>query len=341
MTSDHPMFHTYVKQISGIFLNPAKVLTNTINKFLVLLHQDESADLYVNDFRVVSEVILKRDRKSGDIITSGDILDIQRIKFPDIQIKETDRIIFCFQAGWRFGLFFNLTREPLDLNQTEILIGNLYRSLEFYDLYKVVESTPESKKLIKDGWFPFLEIIPKEYEELISTYGSEINYRAGIDEVVKKFSKERISEITQKWWRNQIFADKKTLIEAGLNAYLSENNDGVINCIKNLTTEIEGILRRHHLLETTRGNDIKINQLTEQIYQKAKYKTGSDYSLFLPSYFKNYLTDYFFAKFDIEKNDRPLSRHSSSHGVAEPEQYTKEKALQLILILDQIYFFIS
>ena len=38
--------------------------------------------------------------------------------------------------------------------------------------------------------------------------------------------------------------------------------------------------------------------------------------------------------FDVNQGKVELSRHSSSHGVVEVEKYTKERALQTILILD-------
>ncbi len=60
----------------------------------------------------------------------------------------------------------------------------------------------------------------------------------------------------------------------------------------------------------------------------------------MPSAFLNYLKDIVFADFNLETGQLDLSRHSSSHGVAKAEDYTKAKALQTILVLDQIYFYI-
>ncbi|HKZ46321.1 MAG TPA: hypothetical protein VJ202_02950, partial [Thermodesulfobacteriota bacterium] len=147
-------------------------------------------------------------------------------------------------------------------------------------------------------------------------------------------------KITEKWWKNKTFSDKKPLLEAGVNAYLQNNQDGFVNCIKNLWTEIEGILRKLYHSETGKGDGVKSADLISHIVEKAKTKSGSDYSLLLPLPFLKYLQDVVFANFNVENGKVDMSLNASSHGVADANQYTKYRALQLILILDQIYFYI-
>ncbi len=77
----------------------------------------------------------------------------------------------------------------------------------------------------------------------------------------------------------------------------------------------------------------------KHIADKAKTKAGSDRSLLLARPFLEYLEQQAFRNFDVNSGDVPLSRHSSSHGEASPQLYTKARALQVILVLDQIYFF--
>jgi hypothetical protein len=43
----------------------------------------------------------------------------------------------------------------------------------------------------------------------------------------------------------------------------------------------------------------------------------------------------------MEKGDIDLSRNSNAHGVASSEQYTRQKALQAILLLDQMSYFLQ
>jgi hypothetical protein len=88
-----------------------------------------------------------------------------------------------------------------------------------------------------------------------------------------------------------------------------------------------------------KGAGVKSHHLMAHIVEKAKGKPGSDDSLLFPLPFLKYLQDVVFANFNVEAGDVDMSRNTSSHGVAAPAQYTKERALQLILILDQIYFY--
>lgn len=342
----------YSEQISNIFLNNCKIPVDGVCQFLVIIHQDLSADLYVNNFSVHLEIKPKRDIKAGEAIVLGDIADIRKVKFPDIEIKDTDKVVYCFKVGWRFGLFFDLmprlqppgitkpiSVEKLDIEKMELSIGELRRYLTFYHVYKILESEKQFSEMMKDGWFPFVEIIAGEYKSLNETYQNKFDFENKIKNIINGFDDKRIKKMAEKWWKNQIFADKKIIIEAGINAYLQNTPEGFVNCIKNLWTETEGILRKVYFKETGKGDKVKSNDLVKFIIEKAKNKTNSDYSLLFPFPFLKYLQDVVFADFNIETGNVDMSRNSSSHGVANTNQYTKERALQLILILDQIYFY--
>jgi hypothetical protein len=352
LISDDPAFYLYSEHLSSIFLNKKQIQVDNVYQFLIIIHQDLSADLYVNDFSVLVEIKAKRDVKAGELVMQGDIADIRKVKFAGIEIKDTDKIIYCFKVGWRFGLFFDFTPrlqpvsivnpidvEKLDIDKMEMSIGGLRRYLSFYHVYKVLESEVQFEEMKKDGWFPFVEIIAGEYKKLTEIYQNKFDFENQINSIINSFTGERIKKITEKWWKNQIFADKKILIEAGISAYLQDNQDGYINCIKNLCTELEGILRKFYQAETGKGNNVRVKEFISHVVEKAKTSSGSEYSLLLPLPFLNYLQDVIFTNFDVEAGNIDISRNSSSHGVASTEKYTKERALQLILVLDQIYFY--
>lgn len=351
LTSDDPDFYLYSEQISNMFLNSLGIFINSVYRFLVIVHKDLSAEVYVNDFEVALEIRAKRDLKQGEVVLQTDIADIGRVRFPKIIINETDRVIYVFKVGWRFGLYFDMTPrvqpngaqhtiqiELLDVGEMEQSIGALYRYLAFYHVYKTLESNARFDEMKKDGWFPFVEILADDYKKLGQAYQDRFDFENKMQAIVNSFTKDRIEGIIKKWWGNKVFADKKVLIEAGVNAYLQDTTEGFVNCIKNLWTEIEGILRKLYLTETGKGNNVKSSELIAFIVNKAKDKSGSDYSLLLPTPFLEYLRAVVFPGFDTEAGKVDMSRHTSSHGVAEVQHYTKERALQLILILDQIYF---
>ncbi len=341
LISDEQEFYTYTDQISNLFLNKCKISIDTVFRFLVVIHRDLSADLYINNFPVAIEITAKSDIRKGQVVRKEDIADIRRLKFPDIKIVPTDKIIYCFKIGWKFALFFDLDpQHNLDIDKMSLSLGELYRYLYFQHVYNVLESQVQFEEMMKDGWFPFIEIIANEYKSLTEAYQNKFGFQNKIHEVVNNFNKVRIEKIAKKWWSNQIFKDKQPILEAGINAYIRGADDDFINCIKTLLPEIEGIIRFLYLDETGRGKKVRLQTLLQYIAKKGKIKSGSDYSLFLSLPFLSYLQNVVFANFNLEAGQVVLSRHSSSHGVANASDYTKIRALQTILILDQIYFYI-
>jgi len=343
IVSDDPNFYMYIDQISNEFLVKTGFNIDKVHQLLVILHADLSADIYVNDISVLVEVMSKRDVKKVELIFENDIADIRCLKFPDVVFKDDDKVIYCFKKGWLFGLFFDLNgpAEKLDLDKMAISIGNIYRYLSFYNIYKVLETEDQFNEMKKDGWFPFTEIIPNPYRDISSAYKNKIDFDNKIKSIIDKFDVARIEKMKNKWWRHKIFADKKTLIEAGLNAYLQNSSEGFINCIKNLVSELEGILRYQYFSDTSKGNHVKCDELIKFVVEKAKNRTGSGYSLLLPIPFLSYLKDVVFSDFDLENSQVDLSRNSSAHGVADQILYTKSRAIQVILCIDQIAYYIS
>ena len=55
---------------------------------------------------------------------------------------------------------------------------------------------------------------------------------------------------------------------------------------------------------------------------------------------KNAVPENVFENFDLTTGNVDLSRHTLSHGYANANDFNKAKALQAILILDQIYFYL-
>ena len=221
LTSDDADFKRYITHITNTYLNIVNINPNTLYQFLVLVHKDLSGDIYLNDFSVHMELIIKRDVNKLDPIMVNDIADVKRLKFPDIQITDTDKVFYCFKVDWKFGLFFDLDRrERLDIDKMYLEIGALYCRLMFERVYEDVETKPHFKEMVNDGWFPFIEIIGGEYQSIIDSYKDKFDFSNRIEKVVNKFERTRLEKIKTKWWKNQVFTDKKTILEAGIKAFL-------------------------------------------------------------------------------------------------------------------------
>ena len=338
--SDQKEFYEYMEQLSNIYLN--RFLVNRIHNFLILIHPDLTADLYINEVPILLKIISKRDILAQEVVTTNDIADITELCFEDyVDIKENYNLIFCFKVGWKFGLYFNFHNTtnphyPLDLQKLWKEFGYYYKFLLFQKEYSILQNELLFEEMFKDGWFPFIRLLGGDFRKLAKIYENKFDFENSINNFIDSFNEDKIKSIIHSWWRKQTIKDKEAIIKAGINAYLQNNQDGYINCIKNLYSEIEGIIRKSYTKEKNKNPSMK--DLMDYFEEKAKNKFVSIESLGFPSEFYRYLKDVFFKDFNLLTNDCSLSRHTTSHGVAKPEDYTKIKALQSILILDQIVF---
>ena len=351
LTSDEPDFYRYIEQISNIFFSLTYrfddqlcfINIDEIHQFLILIHRDLSADIYVNDFSIEVKMLAKRDLKAG-IIRENDIADISELRFPDIDIQESDNVIYCFKVGWKFGLYFDFLNHvrKSDIASMQANLGRLYRYLSFQYVYQSLESETHFAEMIKDGWFPFVQILGEEYKELARTYQNEkFTYDDKVKRMIDKFDESRVKSMTAKWWKQPIFREKQQLLQAGIDAFLQRSESGYINCIKTLYTEIEGIMRFLYFRNTGQGNRVGLKELILHLTDIGKRRAANDdQSLLLARQFLEYLTGSVFTNFDLETGTVDLSRHSASHGVAIAKDYTPERALQALLTLDQIYFYL-
>lgn len=99
------------------------------------------------------------------------------------------------------------------------------------------------EQMVQDGWFPFIRFTKSDLESLNQYYKFQRKHEFLIDSLLDSYNEERIREISNYWWGKKQYDAKKELIEAGLEAYLQGTKHGYINCIKNLYSEIEGLLR--------------------------------------------------------------------------------------------------
>ncbi len=344
--SDQKDFYGYLDEISRIYLKNFPI--DHICNFLILIHKDLTADLWVNNVPIQVSIIGKKTIKGGDLVRLSDIADISSIHFTNIEICDTDNIVFCFKKGWKFGLYFDFSRHNEDCISSSIddlynELGYYYKYLSFQEEYSVLQNETISEQMFYDGWFPFIQIIGKEFRNLSKIYNDlyykdteKFNYF--IENLIKKFDRNRIESFVNNWWNKKVFLEKQLILKSGIEAYLKDTQDGFINCIKNLYSEIEGIVRlTYH--ENKKSNP-KFKELVKYIEEEAKSKFLSINSLGFPEVFIEYLKEFVFKDFDLDSENINFSRHSTSHGVANANDYTKTKALQAILILDQLYYYL-
>lgn len=348
LTSDDSKFYRYMEQLSNIYFNSKdfSANVNNIHSFLILIHSDLSADVYFNDLVVETQVRLKRNLESldpGSLVMKSDIADINELSFSNIEIQDSDSIVCCLKVGWKFLLYFDFLNQgrKSDITTRQRILAQLYRYLSFEEVYRTLESENCFQKMVADGWFPFIQIVGKEFEELASVYqNGDSDTSNEVTALIGKFDESRLKAMTDKWWENNLFQEKRELLQAGIDAFLGRTKSDYINCIKTLYSEIEGVMRSLYFEDSgERTRDIQ--KLIDRLIDIGERNTEDDQSLLLPQYFLNYLTESIFKEFDPTTGKVDLSRHSALHGVALGEDYKPERALQALLTLDQIYFYLS
>jgi len=297
--SDDPEFYLYCDQISKMYLTTYFI--DNICNYLILIHGDLSTDVYVN-FPLQAKMMTKREVNAGEPIYQNDIADIAEIRFPGIDIQENDSVVFCFKKGWKFGLFFDFNpadrKSTLDIEHLSHDLGSYYRYLSFQELYSILENKPLFETMFADGWFPFIQLLGGDFEQLAKCYEYKSNFPRNVDTFLNTFGKDRIKAFVNRWWGNQIFERKREILEAGIDAYLSETQAGYITCVKTLYSEIEGIVRIRYVAE--KGKDPNFKELIDFVKEKAEGKFGPRESLGFPDVFYHYLKETIFQNFDLK-----------------------------------------
>jgi len=314
---------------------------SSLNSLLVIIKPDNKAYVYQKFPFGVTE-IHKTPVEPYRAVFENNLADIIGVFFQDIVIdlnpEDGDRIVWLFRENWYFGLFFDLSRN---LNGQSILkeMGFYYRRLTYLNEYLFLEKTSNFKQMVEEGWFPFVAVINDGIEKIRLYYQEDRKYPAILQELIDSFNEEKLLNLTSRWWKNSLFASKKKIIQAGINNYLANTEEGYIGAVKNLATELEGIIRIAYHQDYDKKPTTK--ELKEYISNQGKSRFSTLGSLCFPDKFLDYLNDYVFRGFDVQAGYLPESRHSVAHGVAQDDVYSQEFALKLILTLDNIYFFLG
>jgi len=131
ITSDKVSFHVWMHKIYSMFLSKTSVPMEQVQRFLIVLHIDNKADVYINDFLEVSEMTIEKPVVAGEMVTVGDISDISKLVFPDIQIHKDDAVIYCTRHAWRFSLYFDFERD-INIEKLRTELGELMKEAIFY-----------------------------------------------------------------------------------------------------------------------------------------------------------------------------------------------------------------
>lgn len=339
ISSNDVKFAQHYNNIISLFLQGN--FGDSLNQLFVIIKPDFTAYVYTY-FPLSMNIKAARDLSKGEVVMLGDFADLDNVSFHDATInlnpQQGDQIVWLFRHNWHFGLYFDFSRqtEPSDILGE---MGHQFKRILYLDMFNFLSEEKYFKELISDGWFPFIRLLNGQFNNLIAFYEEEKKFESYILTIVDYFTDEHIKNIANRWWKNPVLDVKREIIESGIEAYLTRRKSGFINCIKNLITELEGIIRMACYHDTGNKNP-STKEIKEYIVESGKNHFTTLSSLGFTSEFLFYLNDSIFKSFDLEA-EIPPSRHSFAHGVATIDNYTQVRALQIILTIDQAFYFLG
>lgn len=341
-TSVDPVFHQMVESFSAVISHDAAqnhVRVPPLDGAKVVLYvmkADGTADLWIDNMAISMTCVVKRDVAPLTFIFEQDIADILDMRFPCIDIHETDRVLCLFREGWRFALAFDFNPEgKLDLDSFCKTLGALHRDLRYRHIYDAMEDEVLFNRLATAGWFPFVEILISDFKELLEHCRADLPLADAEEKMLAAFNEGRLANIYKRWMAKPHFAAKEALLKSAVDAY---NRLDAVATIKIVLTEIEGIMGEAY--RAVHGQSAKTKDLLQFVTAAAEQRAGRPDTLMFPAAFARYLTAYTFANFDpIAQTGTAGSRHAVGHGAAATDSYTMTRALQAILTLDQLAFY--
>ncbi|UCP08454.1 hypothetical protein K5R88_21915 [Pseudomonas sp. MM213] len=341
LTSDEPIFHKIGDNLQRTINHMANQAGTAVNLqkasvTLLVMHPDNTAELWLDTAAVSMLIMVKRDLKAGTVVFEHDIADIIGMSFPRVDIGSKDKVLCIFREGWRFGMAFDFNHgENLDVKAFERILGTLVRDLRYRHLYDALGNAVLFARLISIGWFPFVEII-QEVKDLLEHLEADFDIAELEQKILNSFDEPRMQTLLNRWAAKPHLATRMALLQAAVGAF---NRKEPVAVIKILLTEIEGALNDAHRAANG-GKGAKLKGLLKFAMDSAEGKTGGTQTLMFSKAFADYLAQQTFANFDPESNTGTASsRHAVGHGAAPQDTYTMTRALQVILTLDQLAFY--
>ena len=337
-TDDGEILYTYLDGISSLFLTKylAEGMTvSQIDQCLITINEQKIAKVYINDFPVMLSIVGKGDIQKGQLIGKENIADTREVAFPTIEIEQNSAIVYIFSYGWRKALYFDYTPIQPGSKSTLGDIGSLFAKFHIMMLFKELFRLDESilKEMYDEGWFPFVGILGSRFENLYKDFQNRFISRPGERAIIEHFGKDILQEMLASWLRKGLFQPHKSFLERGIERYVAGD---YLSAISILYPRIEGMLRYIYLGQAGQPTQA---ELVDNLWNKVSAKCLST-SLFLPDRFREYLKSFYFANFNLETGELDLSRHTVGHGVARQEDFNQVKALQGILIIDQLFYYL-
>lgn len=344
LTSNQELFQRIIGNIALCVEHAARsvgeptCLSRAQTVFLVM-HPDNTGELWVDKAAMCTYNSLKRPNPiaRGTILFDNDIADVTGLWFPYTNVGPKDRIICIIREGWRFALYFDFNPDgDLAIEEAKRALGTLFRRMHYADLYAALAHEPTFGGMVAAGWFPFLELGQAETRTLLSSIEAKLPLEEAERALISSFDEARLERMFQRWLERSHLKEREAILRPAINAFKSSEP---VSVVKIVLSEIEGVMSDVYFREEGE-RPYRIKRLLNFMIEQAKEKAGDEDTLFFPVEFGNYLKEYTYSDFTVGDVGSAGSRHAVSHGAVAGSEYTMTRALQALLTLDQMAFYI-
>ncbi|BBD98872.1 hypothetical protein SAMIE_1023730 [Sphingobium amiense] len=343
LTSDQDLFQKIIANIAGAIEHAANAvgeypsLSRAQTVFLVL-RPDDTGELWVDKAAMCTYSALKRPgpMAAGTVLFENDIADITGLWFPLVEVGPKDRILCIIREGWRFALYFDFNPDgDLVIEEAKRALGTLFRRMRYADLYASLAHEPTFKSMVGVGWFPFLELGIAEIRTLLGMIEAEFALNEAEQNLISAFDETRLERMFSRWMERAHLNEREAILRPAINAF---KNSEPVTVIKIILSEIEGVMSDAYY-QVHGERPYRSNKLPDFMIEQAELRAGGKDTLFFPVEFGKYLKDYTYADFKKDDVGTAGSRHAVSHGRVAGNEYTMARALQALLTLDQLAFY--
>ncbi|NSY72587.1 hypothetical protein G6L35_22930 [Agrobacterium tumefaciens] len=202
-------------------------------------------------------------------------------------------------------------------------------------LYASIAHEATFRSMVEAGWFPFLELGIAEIRSLLDTIEAAFPLEEEEYRLITAFNDARLERMFARWMERAHLKEQETILRPAINAF---KNREPVTVIKIVLSEIEGVMSDSYY-HVHGERPYRSNKLPDFMIEQAERRAGGRDTLFFPVEFGKYLKNYTYAEFKHDDASATVSRHAVSNGRVPSSAYTMARALQSLLTLDQLAFY--
>lgn len=303
---------------------------SSVDRFLAVL-QPHQTTLYVNDmFDYSIRIRGKNDLNAGQSVKPEDLAEIERVRLHGVKLPPEAGIVLLLSHNWRKAFYFDFrpclpeSAYRIDYDM-EIIAGQMLAYLMFTEYFLLSEKDWDS--IIEAEWFPFMYLIGNLWDGLLQCIQAGESTKEYEDQIHHAFLAD-IDVRLRSWLRKAPLAAEEPILTRAVGAYKAGDWITVV-CL--LYPRIEAILRWS---VSWQGESMDIVRALADQLEKSTHQR----SLLFPQHLEAFFNRLIFQDWDPAGGLGRMHSETLRRGIVPAASMTRDKALKLLLLVDQLYY---